>query len=149
MIKLNEIRRIQKSGIYGIRNDQEKKVQIFGSLSMLKHLNYILENGQFELDDNVVFEVLEDNLSELEIKVLMLKWVDFYKQQNYSLFYDRKRYYPKYIVREGLQVLNGKYYSCVYLENIRRDKIIVGVFTNVKESKQFLLVNYPTSIITH
>lgn len=146
-MKLDEIRRIQKSGIYCLRNDQEKKVQIFSTKCILEHLNYTLKNGEYSQYENLVFEVLEDDLSNLELKVLWGNWIEFYKQQNYSLY--KEILYPKYIVKEGLQLFDKQYYSSIYIQNTRRDKIVLGLFDNIKDSKQWLDLNYPDRKISY
>lgn len=154
MIKLdmNDLMTLRQSGVYCLVNEGLKCVQVFASRNMLDSLNNVMKKVDSNEYGNLRNELNNIDILVLEVtdyyqftKVLMSKWIDRYRNDGYKLY--KESNLVSYRVMDSPGLIEDNMYYLVYLENTRKDKLILGVFDNKDEGLQWKKIVYPGDII--
>ena len=150
--EMNDLLELRRSGIYCLENEEMKHVQIFASRNILEHVSNLMkkidtgEYGELKNDVNRInFKILEITDDVNSLKVLLSGWINKYRNDNYKLYRDTNL--VCYKVKDDYAEIEGKLYYIVYLENKRKDKMVVGVFNSRNECMSWKSLAYPNNCI--
>jgi hypothetical protein len=137
--------------IYGLFNDQDKKVYIgyssntirtlYSNISNLKYSNLTPDWGKLE------FRVIEPIEDSNRLKVRYQYWVSHYSNEGWSMYRDFKAIEYKVridILNDETRQKNGRYLLYVKLLSRGRSEVVVGVFDSLSECNEFVESNYKT-----
>lgn len=144
-ISFGDLMDLSQSGVYILYNEDEKICQIFNSINMLSSIeNNMKYWGSKE------YGIMYSHLSILKMKVLEYTkntkvaasgWISKYRNEGWKFY--KETYLVQYKVRVG--ICDG--HGIVYLENKRKDKILLGRFSSIDEATKWKKDTYPNDIV--
>lgn len=150
-LKISDLMGYRQSGVYCVKNQLKKYIQIYASRNMLDSINNLYKEIDYtplknDMND-LCLEILEISGDTKYLKVLQSKWIEYYKKLGYSFY---KEYnLVNYKLYDGAIKVNQTLYYSVYLQNKRRDKIILGIFSTKIDAIKWKNNSYPDDIIVN
>lgn len=152
-LKFSDLLSLKQGGIYILKNEELKLVQVYGSRNMLDHVNNVMkkvDTGEYNemrnhLND-VQFSIVEYVSNDQNIKVILSGWIDKYRNDGYKFYRDNNL--VAYRLMDSPGMIKGKSYYLVYLKNKRKDKTIIGIFNSKEEAVIWKEQIYPNDIVT-
>lgn len=146
---IKQIVALRNSGVYVIINDNKKMCQVFGSRNMLNGLVNLMNN--IDTSEYGEMSIHVDELTLLvceyteDVKVMCSKWTDHYRNNGYRFY--KERYLPHYKVVAEVATVNNEIKCLVVLKNIRKDRIVLGMFNSMDEANIWMNTTYPNGVI--
>lgn len=154
-LSISDFLQLKQCGVYCLINKEKKYIQIFASRNMLDSLNNlmkIIETGQYGLLRNhlneVEVEILEIlSYTDKDINVKLSIWFNYYRSKGYTLYKDNN--IVDYKIKDSTVIIKNSLYYSIYLENKRKGKVILGIFSTRDKAMEWKNTNYPSDIITN
>jgi hypothetical protein len=152
-MKIQDLLDYSTPGVWGFFNDKDKRFFISYSNNILSAVSRNI--AQIQDKTHTCRKLIRDlphlnfillarsNQDTKDLKLLAVELSDSFKAKGYT------PYNSKLLVSYKLRtVITTDYKIHVLLVNKRNDKIVVGVFDNIDDSKSFISINYPNNKIT-
>ena len=153
-MNIKDLLNYSKPGIWGFVNDKDKRFFISYSNNILSSVSRNISQIQDKSHScrklirdlpNLQFVLLAGSTSHdtKDLKILAMELIDGFKAKGYTPYKDVT------LVSYKLRTAITKDYKIhVLLVNKRNDKVVVGVFDNIDDSKSFISNNYPNNKIS-
>lgn len=137
-----ELIKLPKKCVYGLFNYKDKKVYIGYSSNIFFTLSRLISSNTLKEDWSLLeLKILESFDSSNSLRIRYQYWSKYYSNQGFSLY--RKYKAVQYKLREEIiRDLNGRIHFSVKLISKGYKEILVGVFNDHTEMKEFVKTNY-------
>lgn len=142
-----ELSQLPDKCIYGLFNDQGKKVYIGFSNNTVRTIYSNISNLKYSNKDfnNLEFRVIETIEDSNRLKVRYQYWVSHYSNEGWSMYRDYKAIQYKVridVIGDETKIRNGRHLLYVKLLSRGYRELVVGVFDGVAECNEFVALYY-------
>lgn len=157
ILTLDKLQTLNLACVFAIRNDANMKVHVSHSTNLLTSISRIMSNNYNKefgtLNEDIETCTIDILTSDVKIlddvkkrKLVTSNYAEHYKSLGYSLYKPTNA--VKYKVDICVRVFKNTSYYVVELVNTRKDKFVVGVFDNKKDTYNFTDMYYPNGVVS-
>lgn len=147
-MRIDTLLDLPDSGIAGFFNEEDRKVYLIHSTSLMDALvrNVRMLRDESHSCKNLVadknkleFRIIETYTGEEDLRLRYMNWVEDLKRQGYSMY---RNYTPIHLYAKTAYSKNLKQIE-VRIYNKRYEWFVVGVFNTAKEADEWMTQTYP------